>query len=164
MPTIHYQFTDGRFEDIDVSEEVAAVYEQLLIYEKKVERKETRRHISLNALAENGIELPAPDADILDIIDKQAQENKELRNENFRRKNLSELNAELLTLLTLRQAEAYFRFQYLHIKKTEIAKTMNVTEGAVRKLILKAESNLQAYRLEHEKELLLLKAIFGYSV
>ena len=86
MTIIHYQFADGHFEDINVSEEVAAVYEQLLIYEKKVERKETRRHISLNALAENGIELPALDTDILDIIDKQTQEDKELWKEKFRRK------------------------------------------------------------------------------
>jgi hypothetical protein len=164
MSTIHYQFADGHTEEIEVTDEVAAVYEQLLKYEKKVERKETRRHISLNALAENGIELSAQDTDILEIFDKQEQESKELQKEKFRRNNLAELNAELLTLLTLRQAEAYFRFRYLHIRKTEIAKSMGVTEGAVRKLILKAESNLQSYRLEHEKELLLLKAIFGFSL
>lgn len=140
------------------------MYEQLLKYERKVERKETRRHISLNMLAENGIELPTPDTDILDIIDRRAQENKELQKEKFRRNNLTELNAELLTLLTPRQAEAYFRFRYLHIRKTEIAKSTGITEGAIRKLILKAECNLQSYRLAHEKELILLKAIFGYSL
>ena len=38
---------------------------------------------------------------------------------------------------------------------------MGITEGAVRKLIKKAEVNLQKYRLANEKEVKLLEAIFG---
>lgn len=64
-------------------------------------------------------------------------------------------------MLTYRQADAYFRHKYLHIKKTEIAKYLGVTEGAVRKLIKKTESYLREYRLAHEKEIKLLEAIFG---
>lgn len=38
---------------------------------------------------------------------------------------------------------------------------MNITEGAVRKLIKKAEATLREYRLANEKEIKLLEAIFG---
>ena len=68
---------------------------------------------------------------------------------------------EIFSLLTFRQADAYFRHKYLHIQKTEIARYLNITEGAVRKLIKKAEVNLQKYRLANEKEVKLLEAIFG---
>lgn len=54
MPLIIYKFADGHTEEIEVSDEVAAAFAQLEKYEKKVERKETRRHVSLNLLMENG--------------------------------------------------------------------------------------------------------------
>ena len=68
---------------------------------------------------------------------------------------------QLEEVLTPRQAKAYFLFQYLKIKKVEIAKSMGITEGAVRKLILKAQANLEKQRVENEQALLLLNAIFG---
>ena len=42
MSFITYEFADGHTEEIEVSQEVAAAFEQLLIYEEKVKRKETR--------------------------------------------------------------------------------------------------------------------------
>ena len=134
MPLITYKFADGHSEEIEVSDEVAAAFAQLEKYEKKVERKETRRHVSLNLLMENGFDF---------------------------RRVLDDKKIEIFSLLTFRQADAYFRHKYLHIQKTEIARYLNVTEGAVRKLIKKAEANLQEYRLANEKEVKLLEAIFG---
>ena len=136
MPLITYKFADGHTEEIEVTDEVAAAFEQLEKYEKKVERKETRRH-------------------------KEEQEKSEWKEEKFRRHNIDGKKQEIFSLLTYRQADAFFRHKYLHIKKTEIAKSMNVTEGAVRKLIKKAEANLQEYKLAHDKEVKLLEAIFG---
>ena len=161
MPLIIYKFADGHSEEIEVSDEVAAAFAQLEKYEKKVERKETRRHVSLNLLMENGFDFSADDTDILDVLDKEEQEKSEWRKERFRRHNLEDKKAEIFSLLTFRQADAYFRHKYLHIQKTEIARYLNVTEGAVRKLIKKAEANLQKYRLANEKEVKLLEAIFG---
>lgn len=135
MAIIHYKFADGHTEEIKVTEEVAAAFEQLEKYEKKVERKETRRHVSLNVLMENGFDFPTASTDILDALDKQEQEKSEWQEEKFRRHNLNDKKKEIFSLLTYRQADAYFRHKYLHIKKTEIARYMNVTEGAVRKLI-----------------------------
>ena len=151
MAIITYKFADGHTEEIEVTDEVAAAFEQLEKYEKKVERKETRRHISYDKLLDRGFEFPDESEDILDILDKKEREKSEWKEEKFRRHNNDEK----------KQADAYFRHKYLHIKKTEIAKSMNVTEGAVRKLIKKAEANLQEYKLAHDKEVKLLKAIFG---
>lgn len=161
MPTIHYKFADGHTEEIEVTEEVATAFEQLEKYEKKVERKETRRHDSLNVLLDNGFDFPTAGTDILDTLDKQEQEKAEWQKEKFRIYNLDGKKTEIFSLLTFRQADAYFRYKYLHIKKTEIARYMGVTEGAVRKLIKKAETTLQEYRLANEKEIKLLEAIFG---
>lgn len=164
MPIIYYKFADGHTEEIEVTEEVAAVFEQLEKYEKKIERKETRRHISFDKLIESGFEFPDESEDILDTLDKQEQEKSEWQEEQFRRLNLDDKKKEIFSLLTYRQADAYFRHKYLHIKKTEIARYMNVTEGAVRKLIKKAEMYLREYRLANEKEIKLLEAIFGYCL
>ena len=149
MPLITYKFADGHTKEIEVSDEVAAAFAQLEKYEKKVERKETRRHVSLNLLMENGYDFSVDD------------EKSEWREERFRRRVLDDKKIEIFSLLTFRQADAYFRHKYLHIQKTEIARYLNVTEGAVRKLIKKAEANLQKYRLANEKEVKLLEAIFG---
>lgn len=164
MPIIHYKFADGHTEEIEVTEEVAAAFEQLEKYEKKVERKETRRHVSLNVLLENGFEFFDKSEDILATLDKQKQEKSEWKEERFRRQVLEDKKKEIFSLLTYRQADAYFRHKYLHIKKTEIARYMNITEGAVRKLIKKAEVNLQKYRIANEKEVKLLEAIFGSAL
>ena len=110
---------------------------------------------------ENGYDFSADDTDILDVLDKEEQEKSEWREERFRRQVLDDKKIEIFSLLTFRQADAYFRHKYLHIQKTEIARYLNVTEGAVRKLIKKAEANLQEYRLANEKEVKLLEAIFG---
>ena len=77
MPIIHCKFADGHTEEIEVTEEVAAAFEQLEKYEKKVERKETRRHVSLNVLLENGFEFFDKSEDILATLDKQKQEKSE---------------------------------------------------------------------------------------
>ena len=132
MPLITYKFADGHTEEIEVSEEVAAAFAQLEKYEKKVERKETRRHVSLNLLMVNGFDFSADDTDILDAFDKEEQEKSEWREERFRRRVLDDKKIEIFSLLTFRQADAYFRHKYLHIQKTEIARYLNVTEGAVR--------------------------------
>lgn len=161
MPIIHYKFADGHTEEIEVTDEVAAAFERLEKYEKKVERKETRRHVSLNLLLDNGFDFPTKSTGILDTIDKQAREKSEWQKEKFRRHNLDGKKTEIFLLLTFRQADAYFRHKYLHIKKTEIARYIGVTEGAVRKLIKKAEITLREYRLANEKEIKLLETIFG---
>lgn len=70
MKKIKYEFADG-IREIEVMDECAEVYESILRYEKKVERKETRRHISYDALIEAGFEFEDEDANIERVLEKQ---------------------------------------------------------------------------------------------
>lgn len=99
MPLITYKFADGHSEEIEVSDEVAAAFAQLEKYEKKVERKETRRHVSLNLLMENGFDFSADDTDFLDVLDKEEQEKSEWREEQFCRRVLGDKKMEIFSLL-----------------------------------------------------------------
>ena len=130
-------------------------------YEKRIKRQDKDRLKSLEKLAEKGFDPPAPNTDVFEIWEKQKQEKAELKQEHIRKKKLARRKKQLEDTLTPRQAQAYFLFQYLKIKKVEIAKSMGITEGAVRKLILKAQANLEKQRIENEQALLLLNAIFG---
>ena len=161
MPLITYEFADGHTEEIGVSFEVAEAYMQILKYERCSKRRDRDKLKSLEKLAEKGFDLPAPNTDVFEIWEKQKQEKAELKQEHIRKKKLAKRKKQLEDTLTPRQAQAYFLFQYLKIKKVEIAKSMGITEGAVQKLILKAQANLEKQRVENEQALLLLNAIFG---
>lgn len=154
MKTIKYKLADGHSVDIEVADKIAEVYEQILTYEKKVNRKETRRHISLDLLNDAGFDFADKNADIETTIEREAEYTEETERddaeENARERRLAKKRTELEKKLTPRQAQAYFEFTYLGLKKVEIAENMNVTEGAVRKLILKAEDNLTKL---HNKEM-----------
>ena len=141
-----------------MSDEVAEVYEQIVTYEKKVHRKETRRHNSLEYMQDKGFDFADENGDVEDTLEREAKYAEELehdelefaREERFltRKRNYLEHN------LTPRQAQAYFDFTYLHLKKVRIAENMHITECAVRKLILKAEENLAKLREKRQEEIL----------
>lgn len=54
MQTIRYIFSDGTTSEIEVTDEFYTLYAELVQQEKRNHWKETRRHISLNYLLENG--------------------------------------------------------------------------------------------------------------
>ena len=68
MQTIKYIFADGTTSEIEVSDEFFILHLQLQQQEKRNHWKETRRHISLNYLIENGIDFEDKTADILAIV------------------------------------------------------------------------------------------------
>lgn len=152
MKTIKYKLANGKVVDIEVTDEVAEVYTQIIKYEKKVYRKETRRHNSLESMQESGYEFAEPDSDVESVLERETQyaEETELDRLESEREEVY-LNRKKVYLdnhLTHRQAQAYFEFTYLHLKKVRIAENMGVTEGAVRKLVLKAKENLKKLRKE----------------
>lgn len=155
MKNIEYTFADGHKEIIEVEDSVAEVYEEYERYERNRERAETRRHVSLNVLMDDGFDFSNPEEDIDVILEKREKTRNENEVRKYAEKELKYQRKKLETKLTPRQAEAYFRFEYLHLKKVTIAEIMGITEGAVRKLILKAEENLEKLRkqaLEVKKE------------
>ena len=148
MKTILYTFADGHKEELEVTDEVAEVFCELEKYEQKVNRKETRRHVSLDMLEEAGFEFADPESDIETVWEKREEEELEEELAQMEDERLERKQKWLESRLTARQAQAYFKFKYFGMKKVEIAKEMGVTEGAVRKLILKAEENLEKLRLQ----------------
>lgn len=155
MKTILYTFADGHKEELEVTDEVAEVFYELEKYEQKVNRKETRRHVSLDMLEEAGFEFADPNSDIETVWEKREEEELEDELVQMEDERLERKQKWLESRLTARQAQAYFKFKYFVMKKVDIAKEMGVTEGAVRKLILKAEENLEKLRqqaIEAKKE------------
>ena len=65
MQTIKYRFADGTASEIEVTDEFYTLYAELVQQEKRNHWKETRRHISLENLNENGIDFESPAADLL---------------------------------------------------------------------------------------------------
>ena len=63
MQTIRYIFSDGTTSEIEVTDEFYTLYAELVQQEKRNHWKETRRHISLEYLNENGIDFESPATD-----------------------------------------------------------------------------------------------------
>ena len=57
MKTIQYKFNDGSTSEINVTDELYALHLELLQEEKRNHWKETRRHISLDYLMEQGADI-----------------------------------------------------------------------------------------------------------
>ncbi len=68
MQTIKYIFSDGTTSEIEVTDEFYTLYAELVQQEKRNHWKETRRHISLDYLNENGIDFASPAADPLSAL------------------------------------------------------------------------------------------------
>ena len=68
MQTIKYIFADGTTSEIEVSDEFFILHLKLLQEEKRNHWKETRRHISLEYLNDNGIDFESPAADPLFVL------------------------------------------------------------------------------------------------
>ncbi len=56
MKTITYKFADGTTSKVEVSDEIYALCEEMEIEEKSSERRETRRHVSMESLVEMNLE------------------------------------------------------------------------------------------------------------
>lgn len=56
MKTITYKFADGTTSKVEVSDEIYALCEEIEIEEKSSDRRETRRHVSMESLVEMNLE------------------------------------------------------------------------------------------------------------
>ena len=70
MQKIKYEFADGTTSEIEVTDELYALHLELVQQEKR-NWKETRRHISLNYLTENGIDFEDKVADTLSVYTRR---------------------------------------------------------------------------------------------
>ena len=74
MQTIRYIFADGTTSEIEVTDEFYTLYAELVQQEKRNHWKETRRHISLEYLNDNGIDFERPAANPLSALIQQEDE------------------------------------------------------------------------------------------
>ncbi|MDE6441755.1 MAG: sigma-70 family RNA polymerase sigma factor [Clostridia bacterium] len=71
MAVIKYRFWDGHHEEIEVTEEFAVAYAEMERSEHLTERKETRRHQSLDKSLEHGFDIADPHENIAERIERR---------------------------------------------------------------------------------------------
>ena len=116
MQKIKYEFADGTTSEIEVTDELYALHLELVQQEKRNHWKETRRHISLNYLTENGIDFEDKAADSLSAY--------------LRREDNERIHNAITKLLPEQQAlikKIYYEGKTI----TEIAKAENVGKSAI---------------------------------
>ncbi|MDE6474824.1 MAG: sigma-70 family RNA polymerase sigma factor [Clostridia bacterium] len=116
MQKIKYEFADGTTSEIEVTDELYALHLELVQQEKRNHWKETRRHISLSYLTENGIDFEDKAADSLSAY--------------LRREDDERIHNAITKLLPEQQAlikKIYYEGKTI----TEIAKAENVGKSAI---------------------------------
>lgn len=71
MAFILYRFADGHSEEIEVSEEFAARYAEMEQQDALTHRKEMRRHQSLDESIKHGFDIPDPQANVYEEIERR---------------------------------------------------------------------------------------------
>ena len=130
MATIRYQLADGHFYVIEVTEEFAAEYAAMEHRDKLVERKETRRHQSLDKSLEHGWDVTDPSADVA----LQAERNEEKARLSSALKKLTDKQRAVL-LLYIEEGLSF----------REIAAKLGVNKDTVREHYLAAIKNLKKF-------------------
>ncbi len=121
MKKIKYEI-NGTFIDIEVSDEVAQHYEQIETEEKRIKRKETRRHQSLETLVESGFQIADPKGDI---------EERALQNDDV------EQLRKALKVLTEDQKWLIEQVFYYGRKQSEVAAELGIDPTAIRNRLRK---------------------------
>lgn len=130
MRSIRYIFTDGTTSEVEVSEEFAEQYAELEHRDKLTERKETRRHQSLDKSIEHGFDIPDLRVDI------QAE---------IERRELSEQLKTALHKLTDRQRTVFLRYALDGLSFHEIGEETGVAKNVVREHYYAAIKKLKIF-------------------
>ena len=116
MGEIKYRFADGHTEEVEVTDEFAEQYAELEHKDKLIERKETRRHQSLDKSMEHGFDVPDLRVDIQAEVERR------------------ELSAQLKTALhtlTDKQRTVFLRYVLDGLSFREIGEEMSIGTQAV---------------------------------
>ncbi|MCL2861745.1 MAG: sigma-70 region 4 domain-containing protein [Firmicutes bacterium] len=159
--TYKYTYLDETEIEVEVSFEIYQILRQM---DRRIRyNNEKNRTVAL----EEGVTIediaPHYDGDTFDVLKKREEEEVEKLIEELLERTFDDIIDQLLKLLTERQAMAYFYARHSGMKYTHIAKMFGVTESAIRKLIIKAETNLAKlgiYEIKPSHEILMWKKIF----
>lgn len=138
MATIQYQFADGHYEEIEVTEEFKKEYEFLLVREKAQHWKEMKqkeraglrcvKDLSLDKFGEDGYDLPSEKIDPLETLIA-----KEERREQYKK---------LLSCLTKKQRQVYILSKIKGYSKVQIAEILHIDESSVRERLYWAQKKI----------------------
>ena len=116
MKSIKYKFVDGTIKTIAVEDKFYEEYKKLETETKSLERKETRRHISMNVFEEKGIEFKDESSDLENsLIDEE--------NKNQVLEAIKKLNSKQQNLIL----EVFYKGKTL----SEIAQANGVSKSAI---------------------------------
>ena len=116
MKTIQYKFNDGTTKEISVTDELYALHLELLQEEKRNHWKETRRHISLDYLMEQGADIADGDGDPLSALIEKTDD---------------ERIHKALSLLSDKQRSLIEKVFYNDLSLREIARQTGVSHQAL---------------------------------
>lgn len=116
MQVIVYKFADGTVNTVEVTDEIYLIHLQLIKEEKRNNKRETRRHTSLNYLLENGIDFEDKSADIFTVV--------------VRRENIERIRRALLTLSDKRR-ELVHKIYYDEMSMREIARQTGISHSSI---------------------------------
>ena len=113
---IIYQFADGTQNEVEVSDEFYAQYQEIEKEEKNKNRAETRRHISLSQMQENGFE---------PILQESSLE-EDLLKEEMKKELL-----EAISTLTPEQQDLVYKVFYENKSTSQVAKEMGALDSSI---------------------------------
>lgn len=116
MKKIIYQFADGTQNEVEVSDEFYAKYQEMEKEEKNKNRAETRRHISLSQMQENGFEPALQESSLEDDLLKEEMK-KEL--------------LEAISTLTPQQQDLVYKVFYENKSTSQVAKEMGALDSSI---------------------------------
>lgn len=130
MKTIQYKFNDGSIKEISVTDELYALHLELLQEEKRNHWKETRRHISLDYLMEQGAEFADGDGDPLSALIEKTDD---------------ERIHKALSLLSDKQRSLIEKVFYNDLSLREIARQTGVSHQALSQQLATIYKKLKKY-------------------
>lgn len=130
MAVIRYRFWDGHSEEIEASEEFAVAYVEMERQERLTERKETRRHQSLDKSLDHGFDIADPHENVAERIE---------------RKELSEEIRKALHILTEKQRTVFLLYVEDGLNYRQIGERLGLGTYTVRDYFYNAVKKLQKF-------------------
>jgi len=133
MKTYTYTFSDGTINKTEVNDDLYAILKELDRKEKNSNKRETRRHISLDYLNGFGIDVEAPDSDPLAILIESA-------------KKIKKPGKKVKTALSELSPQQHKLLNDVYIKKlpmVELADQEGVSDGVIRQRMFRIISHLR---------------------
>jgi len=144
-----YIFVDGTETTIEVSEEIFRILRSLDRKQKYNNEKNrtvvVKRQIDADTYEVVDIDELAVDesGEAWNALARNELEQRELKELEFEERWLEDKKEQIFKLLSEKQATVYFYRLFGKFSNVWTAKLMSITEGAVRKLLKKAEANME---------------------